>query len=395
MGPLLWLRWHLTQGTSKQCLRVLTHQHLYCRYFHAVLVRNTGRRVPNTAPDSLPPRNTVTDTATTASPSAAAAPQPMGKGRSAGAHSRLNGATSSAGVRATADGSGAERGPERERGPPERQRGALDKLAKGEGGASEGATPLPAQRIGTRSMRERSDDMLSRGSSVHPAHARTTGEGGLLRENDSLQNLHHSTHGARSAASQAVNTASTIDSMLVGAQARDAVPQKEAEEPAATGEEDMAHAQAIANLGHPGEGARRYEGVRVFDINTDGPPRGIPEDWEDGLLEGRRRPDKAVAAAASASASGAAAGSAGAASAAPAHARNGVAEHQREHAGHAHLAAAAGGAGEGAKDGVASARLQAAQHAAEQSVEQAKKRAARAKMVRALAHRKAKPQQSD
>ena len=373
------------------CYHASARAHLICtipcRYFHAVLVRNTGRRVPTTAGgDQLPPRSNTVDTAT-ASPSATQThgPAPTYKGRgSAAAPSKVNGAAAAAqsSMRATESAESMRAGaPER----PERQRGALDKLAKSEGHATSSVDATPPLR-GARTLRERSDDNTSRtGSNVHQhaSQSRTPVEGNVLRDADSLQNLHHSTHG-RSAASGAANTTSTIDSMLMqGGQVRDSLPSKEAPETVA--EEDLAHAQAhaqaIANLGLPGEQGRRHAEVRVFDIHTDGPPRGIPEDWEQGLLEGRRRPETSSQAPASSSRSSApAAATAPIASsrmaepstAAPA-GKDSHKEVQKE---------AVDGHGDGAGKGAVNVRLQAAQHAAEQSVEQAKKRAARAKLVR-------------
>ena len=343
-----------------------------------MLVRNTGKRVPAAASGdqaALPPRAVATEPGATASP---ATP----KGRSP-AQLRANGAALLSSPARAADGD-------------QRHGGALDKLAKdaapggamASGGADSGgvaaggaaARGLP--RAGS-ARGERSDEALHRtgGSATWQAPSlgripsQADSASGLPRESESFQNLHHSTHG-RSGASQAVNTASTIDSMLAaGAQPTAQLagaPQGSMKE--LDGAEELAHAQAIASLGlpHVGDGApRRHAEVRVFDINTDGPPRGIPQDWEEGLLEGRKRPPHLARPATAAAAPAAAAQPA-------------VAPSARTSAAAA-VAEGRSGAGEGADREAgstkASVRLQAAQHAAEQSVEQAKKRAARAKLV--------------
>lgn len=110
--------------------------------------------------------------------------------------------------------------------------------------------------------------------------------------------LHQSTGAtsahAKSSNSQQVNTSSTIDSMLAaGQQQQAAAPAKQTAASSSATDVEKAHAAALANLGLPyvlDGGPRRHTEVRVFDINTDGPPKGIPREWEEGLLEGRKRP---------------------------------------------------------------------------------------------------------
>ena len=390
-----------------------------------MLVRNTGRRVPNVTGDnaSLPPRSaSAAENAMTSGPAPSSTSTKARSGRTNGVVAAAPAANATSRVHDSTDAR--ER---TERANHERLRnstsaaqsgaggGALDKLARSEAsdaGAVAAAAAAAQTRGGVpRPLRERSDDTMNRtgGSIVHPTPTngppRVTPDGTLLRENDSMQNLHHSTHG-RSAASQAVNTASTIDSMLAAGR-QDAAPEPSAKEPAPAGaagaegsssgaaagtggagagaggagtgqaDEDFAHAQAIANLGLPTDTVRRHQEVRVYDIKTDGPPRGIPEDWENGLLEGRQRPPTSAIAVTSAPA-----GTAVASASAAQNVRSFEEGSGQSAASHgASSREEAVGAGADASR-TSNARLQAAQHAAEQSVELAKKRAARAKMVR-------------
>jgi hypothetical protein len=322
-------------------------------------VRNTGRRVPTSGGDqaALPPRAVATEP--TAVPSTPATPK-----QARSSHGRVNGIATHSSARAL-EGE-------------QRHGGALDKLAKDpmhglsshDGPATVGATPQAGRMSRGQVGRERTDDAMHRtgGSSSwqHPSlgHVPSQAEiaNGLQQNSESFQNLHHSTHGR--SASQVVNTISTIDSMLVaGQQNVQAGVVKESE---VAGTEELAHANAIAHLEVPNMGdSRRHAEVRVFDINTDGPPKGIPVDWEEGLLEGRKRPAN-LARPSDAGSPALVAASPPAAVPTPA-ARHTV---------------AAGLVQEGERDkSKNAARLQAAQLAAEQSVEQAKKRAARAKMV--------------
>lgn len=109
--------------------------------------------------------------------------------------------------------------------------------------------------------------------------------------------MHHSTGAtsahAKSSNSQQVNTSSTIDSMLAAGQQQAQAPAKQPSASSSAADVEKAHAAALANLGLPyvlEGGPRKYPEVRVFDINTAGPPKGIPREWEEGLLEGRKRP---------------------------------------------------------------------------------------------------------
>jgi hypothetical protein len=181
---------------------------------------------------------------------------------------------------------------------------------------------------------------------------------GLQRESESFQHLHHSTHGRST--SQVVNTVSTIDSMLAAGQHTQPGHMKDSD---VAGTEELAHAIAHLEVPNMGDG-RRHAEVRVFDINTDGPPKGIPVDWEEGLLEGRKRPPHLARPSDASS---------------PANVTPSPSADVPSPARHS---SAPSPAHDGERDkSKVNTRLHAAQLAAEQSVEQAKKRAARAKMV--------------
>lgn len=185
-----------------------------------------------------------------------------------------------------------------------------------------------------------------------------------------LQHTAHSTNNSaahKSTNSQHANTSSTIDSMLAAGANPSGPPAGPAGRPGSTtlGDTDKAHAAAIEKLGMPYDaGPRRHVEVRVFDINTDGPPKGIPQEWEEGLLEGRKRPP------------GMKVPESGVDGVMPtAHASVEVTPTQADFP-----SPRPGTDVDGASPDV---RMQAAQSAAEASVEQAKKRAAaRAKAVR-------------
>ena len=139
--------------------------------------------------------------------------------------------------------------------------------------------------------------------------------------------------------------------LAAGQQQQAAAPSKPAAASSSAVDVEKAHAAALANLGLPyvlEGGPRRHTEVRVFDINTDGPPKGIPREWEEGLLEGRKRPPGA-----------------------PAHVPAGPQRVQDGVAGRDYSKGDQQGA-EGRSDDV----RMAAQNAAEASVEQAKRRAA-------------------
>lgn len=160
-------------------------------------------------------------------------------------------------------------------GPPSGQRGSGTALAPASG-SSGGAAILARDDTAASSM---------------------GGSASGVKDGDAvLQHTAHSTNNSaahKSTNSQHANTSSTIDSMLA-AGANPAGPSGAPQgRPGSVSMHDAekAHAAAIEKLGMPYDaGPRRHVEVRVFDINTDGPPKGIPQEWEEGLLEGRKRP---------------------------------------------------------------------------------------------------------
>lgn len=160
-------------------------------------------------------------------------------------------------------------------GPPASQRGSGSALAPASG-SSGGAAILARDDTAASSM----------GGSAS----------GVKDSDAGLQHTAHSTNNSaahKSTNSQHANTSSTIDSMLAaGANpAGSSGPPQGRPGSVTLLDADKAHAAAIEKLGMPYDaGPRRHVEVRVFDINTDGPPKGIPQEWEEGLLEGRKRP---------------------------------------------------------------------------------------------------------
>lgn len=196
------------------------------------------------------------------------------------------------------------------------------------------------------------------------------GSASVVKDSEAvLQHTANSTNNSvahKSTNSQHANTSSTIDSMLAAGANPSGPSGGPPARPGSTnlGDTDKAHAAAIEKLGMPYDaGPRRHVEVRVFDINTDGPPKGIPQEWEEGLLEGRKRPQ------------GAKVSDAGLQPVMPtAHASVEVTPTQADFPSPRPAADA-----DSASPDV---RMQAAQSVAEASVEQAKKRAAaRAKAV--------------
>ena len=388
------------------------------RYFHAVLVRNTGKRVPSAngeATSQLPPKASQTHGSSITSTSQSQSSHQLSKPRQPSSSTRpsaQHGSSSHAGNKRnslngpidhqhairSADSSsllndrqatpnssqhqhrnsteGARDGsiiPSSSGGVPSTPSGPKSRSSLPRATGRTSSVPNGhASHHGGRESHGGIDNLASpqqnvppqRSSStgMHAQRSASTGAALLAREDTGASSASHGLGGqdmdgalhqstgatsahAKSSNSQQVNTSSTIDSMQAAAPAKPPAASSSAVDV------EKAHAAALANLGLPyvlEGGPRRHTEVRVFDINTDGPPKGIPREWEEGLLEGRKRPPGA-----------------------PAHVSAGPQRVQDGGSGREHSKGDQQG-GEMRTDDV----RMAAQSAAEASVEQAKRRAA-------------------